>query len=77
MGKKAGGHGGPESEGEREKRRGHRGADETVRPDMRMILLGEAEVFACGYFLTHLPNQFLLNRPRLRRASPLPSSAAA
>lgn len=46
-------------------------------PDMRMILLGEAEVFACGYFLTHLPNQFLLNRPRLRRASPLPSSAAA
>ena len=25
------GHGGPESEGEREKRRGHRGADETVR----------------------------------------------
>ena len=42
-----------------------------------MILLGEAEVFACGYFLTHLPNQFLLNRPRLRQASPLPSSAAA
>ena len=34
-----------------------------------MILLGEAEVFACGYFLTHLPNQFLLNRPRLCRAA--------
>ena len=58
------------------KGKGKNDADTGV-PDMRMILLGEAEVFACGYFLTHLPNQFLLNRPRLRRASPLPSSAAA